>query len=903
MRKNMKLFSKRGKESSLRAKKNYKAMKKNSFRFLATKQSLIIIGVVTFIASFIVGNALLFLVEQVIPNWRLYTGEDRYFLPPLLNSLFQFQLTNYPNYYLFLLIIASYITFICLLRVRTSFHSLEDEFTQGSMEWTRHEQLQKEYQEVPVTAFAADEDFFEGTPGLPISRVPRTKQEKKTGDFRYLVETMIGNMLILASTRIGKSRYFINAFIDIISRARDQKKRWSFIMTATKGTEPREWYNTLKKRGYKIRIYNTVNQYYSDPFPVLKVFFSFYKHYYRYKQEAEKQTDKKLKAKYLIQAEQQLANAENALRRAAQSYFIEVDSGKDGGFWTKACRNLFMSISLAVADQAIREGEETKVNPYTIYDIANEMITQKIDDKNTDFLKEYATSTHHLRKLVEKYQGSSHLDVYFRELPRTHPARKYYAAILASAPAKTTLGNVLTHFDGDLESFLQSANAKMTSWDDGFDIESIGFDEEAPSAVFIIMSDSDELNNRLGMLILDQIYQVLKNRADLAEDPSEAHCFRPVITIGDEIGNLGVSVPNLDRKWTAGLSRHLYFMLVLQDTSQLSTLYSEYIRNTIMGNLANLVYIRSGSKETNEYISDLLGKRAVYSKTRQKDPVSFKSTENESVERLGLLESFELSRLRDGESVVVRLNHGEDKDGNPIYQYPILNTFENDTNMIKFDEYRKMETVSWENIPVNNDFMSLDIEELLWSLHPFKEEGKGEVPTLEEIRLSSEHLKVKQKKKKGSSGKNKSKLPEQIAEQQSLFDSIPLYEEKEPTTKGGKKVNKLMDIEQAKDEIETRESQEKEWKKEVVTQYTSIFAEDLDLAFSAYFNQNRRREINKLIELQFKKKPIVMNEYRRITEIQDQQLISFFTFLVSNGDFTFNQKILSTLQQWRETAS
>ena len=132
----------------------------------------------------------------------------------------------------------------------------------------------------------------------------------------------------------------------------------------------------------------------------------------------------------------------------------------------------------------------------------------------------------------------------------------------------------------------------------------------------------------------------------------------------------------------------------------------------------NLAYIRTGSDKTNKYIAGRLGERSNYSKTRHKDPLSMKSTETESSERIDLLASYELERLREGESVILRINKHRDLEGNPIYQYPILNTYENDTNLIPFYEYRKMEKVTWEEVPVNNQFMEVELEELNWLLEP-----------------------------------------------------------------------------------------------------------------------------------------------------------------------------------------
>ena len=80
--------------------------------------------------------------------------------------------------------------------------------------------------------------------------IPETKPRK----FYYLIGQEPSNSIVLALTRGGKDVYFINPFIDILSRAERIEDRPSFIMTATKGDEPRMWYDTLKQRGYLIRI-------------------------------------------------------------------------------------------------------------------------------------------------------------------------------------------------------------------------------------------------------------------------------------------------------------------------------------------------------------------------------------------------------------------------------------------------------------------------------------------------------------------------------------------------------------------------------------------------------------------------------------------------------------------------
>ncbi|MDB1612647.1 type IV secretory system conjugative DNA transfer family protein [Enterococcus faecalis] len=703
----------RKKESSKTKKKNYEKAKQNSLRFLADQRFLLPSMSLTFLIEFMLGN-------WVIQNFLSLTSGSLFDVQwvSFKDTLFFYPLGQFPFVY-FLLALTCFVSVSVLAyRLYTSFRSLEEEHVQGTMDFEKTTELDKQYTLAAVHSFTETEDYFDGKPGYPIGKKPQTAAEKEAGIFSYYVDTTDSNTITLAGTRQGKGIYFVDPFIDILTRARLMKNRASFVMTATKGDEPRKWYKTLKRRGYHIRVVNTVNQYYSDPIPVLGVFNNYYRHYKRLKQESAdlKVAGKKSEAlNCSIQAEKQLANAEKIITQCAHSYFREVNEGKDGGFWTKACRNLFVSVGMALADQEYEEEETSKVNPYTIYTVVNEMQKRRIKEGSHEFLKRYVEEPDEVQRLLAEYDGKSELDVFFGELPRTHPAKRFYDAIMASAPAHVTLGNIITHFDGDLQPFLMSLNAKMTAIDDGFDMEKIGFDREQPTAVFIVLSDADTSNNQLGVMYLEQIYQVLINRCNLED---ESQCYRDVHFIYEEGGNLGVAINDLARKWTAGLSRHLFSHLVLQDIQQLSSLYDEDTKDIILGSTGNLAYIRTGSDKTNKYIAGRLGERSNYSKTRHKDPLSMKSTETESSERIDLLASYELERLREGESVILRINKHRDLEGNPIYQYPILNTYENDTNLIPFYEYRKMEKVTWEEVPVNNQFMEVELEELNWLLEP-----------------------------------------------------------------------------------------------------------------------------------------------------------------------------------------
>lgn len=858
-------FSK--KEVSENQKQNYKKGKQNSLRFLGDKRFLIPSMGILYFVLLLFGN---WLISQIVALTQsgIFTPQS----VSMGSAIGQLLSLDYPKAYLCLVLVDLFIVLYLSYVLVTSYRPLEENLVQGTMRFEKVKELDKQYPTVPVHAFTETEDFYDGVPGYPVARKPQTAEEKKNHIFRYYVDTTDSNSITLAGTRQGKGIYFVDPFIDILTRAKRQIDRASFILTATKGDEPRKWYKTLRRRGYNIRIVNTVNQFFSDPAPALAVFNNYYKHYKAFKKRAVETEDKNERIKVNVLAERQLANAEKSITQAAHMYFKEVNEGKDGGFWTKACRNLFVSTGIALADQEYERNEQMKVNPYTIYSVVNDMMQKRIRENSHDFLSQYVKKDGDLEKLLAEYEDKSTLDVFFGELPRSHPAKRHFDAIRASAPAHVTLGNIVTHFDGDLQSFLMSANAKMTAYDDGFDMESIGFDKDAPTAVFVVLSDADSSNNALGVMYIDQIYQVLLNRCNIEDD---SMCYRPVHFIYEEGGNLGVPIHDLQRKWTSGLSRRLFSHLVLQDVEQVSDLYNEQVKKIILGNAGNLAYIRTGSDDTNKYVAGRLGKRTNYSKTRHKSPTSIKSTETESSERIDLLADFELERLRSGESIILRINKHEDLQGNPIYQYPIMNSLENDTNMIPFYKYRKLEKVSWEDIPVNNEFIELELDSLEWSL------GEG-TDSQERTNEDGERtLSVKEMKEK-----IRNALPpiEQFTHKNQVEKGkeIPIF-----TVDELKRLEKETDLE------------ELQWKKQKVYAFAELYdTSELSEKVLDYFENKEIKELRKMILSYLIDDLFVSNELNHI--IENNELRSLVVYIISNGDKRMIHRCINQFKEWKE---
>ncbi|MFP3359791.1 TraM recognition domain-containing protein, partial [Planococcus sp. SIMBA_143] len=95
---------------------------------------------------------------------------------------------------------------------------------------------------------------------------------------------------------------------------------------------------------------------------------------------------------------------------------------------------------------------------------------------------------------------------------------------------------------------------------------------------------------------------------------------------------------------------------------------------TIDGNCANTIYIRTTNNDTSEEISKKLGERTITSHSRSGSTLSFDKNKTEGTDGRRLLTSTELLQLEEGEMVVVRGIKRQDKKRKKIKPYPIFNT-------------------------------------------------------------------------------------------------------------------------------------------------------------------------------------------------------------------------------------
>lgn len=233
---------------------------------------------------------------------------------------------------------------------------------------------------------------------------------------------------------------------------------------------------------------------------------------------------------------------------------------------------------------------------------------------------------------------------------------------------------------------------------------------ERPKAIFMVTPDYDKSNHILASIFVRQIYYVLAKKASL-NDTSK--CDREVIFNLDEFGNMP-SIEGFANIITVCLGRGIRFNMIIQAYSQLKNLYGEDAP-TIEGNCGNQIYIMTNEGETAKKFSELLGDKTIITNSRSGEVFSLNKSQTESLDARKLLKSDELMKLKEGETVVVRVIKRQDNNRNKIVSYPIYN---NDEHSMKYryeylDDYFDNQESVFKNIKVKSLHKDINLKDLI----------------------------------------------------------------------------------------------------------------------------------------------------------------------------------------------
>ena len=223
-----------------------------------------------------------------------------------------------------------------------------------------------------------------------------------------------------------------------------------------------------------------------------------------------------------------------------------------------------------------------------------------VEEQNFSTLIEFINAME-VREDDEEFQNP--VDIMFEELAKNKPGhfavRQYAKYKLA---AGKTAKSILISCGARLAPFDIQELRDLTAYDE-LQLDTLG-DKE--TALFIIMSDTDDTFNFLISLCYTQLFNLLCEKAD---DVYGGRLPVHVRCLIDEAANIG-QIPRLEKLVATIRSREISCCLVLQAQNQLKALYKDNA-DTIIGNMDCSIFLGGKEPTTLKELATALGKETI----------------------------------------------------------------------------------------------------------------------------------------------------------------------------------------------------------------------------------------------------------------------------------------------------
>ena len=317
----------------------------------------------------------------------------------------------------------------------------------------------------------------------------------------------------------------------------------SYVVTDPKGTILVECGKLLQREGYKIKVLNTIN-------------FRKSMHYNPFA---------------YIRSEKDILKLVTTLISNTKG------EGKAGDeFWTKAETLLYTALIGYIYFEA------------------------PVHEQNFSTLIEFINASE-VREDDEDFKNA--VDLMFDTLEEKDPqhfaVRQYKKYKLA---AGKTAKSILISCGARLACFDIKELRELTAYDE-MELDTLG---DRKTALFIIISDTDDTFNFLVSMAYTQLFNLLCDKAD---DVYGGRLPVHVRCLIDEAANIG-QIPKLEKLMATIRSREISACLVLQAQSQLKALYKDNA-DTIIGNCDSAIFLGGKEKTTLKDFSETLGKETI----------------------------------------------------------------------------------------------------------------------------------------------------------------------------------------------------------------------------------------------------------------------------------------------------
>ena len=252
--------------------------------------------------------------------------------------------------------------------------------------------------------------------------------------------------------------------------------------------------------------------------------------------------------------------------------------------WSDGARDFIRGILMAMLEDSLDERLGLTKEKFTLFNVSKIAGLRDAGDDNMRTLKEY-----------------------FAGRPETSEAVKLANTVVATA-ASTAKG-FLSHVSQAMNMFDESIGALTSSTD--LDFSKFA---DRPTALFLIIPDERDTRYGLANIYITQLYKALIAKAN--EDKINITLPRHVYFLLDEFGNLP-KIQKMKSFITAGRSRGIFLTLVVQDYTQLASVYGEQDAATIKNNCNIHIYIGTKDQKTREEFSKNIGEVSLEMSNKQ----------------------------------------------------------------------------------------------------------------------------------------------------------------------------------------------------------------------------------------------------------------------------------------------
>ena len=381
-------------------------------------------------------------------------------------------------------------------------------------------------------------------------------------DIEPYVDPVFENNVILTETerlmmsgRPKQPKYARNKNILVIGGSGSGKTRFfvkpnlmqmhsSYVVTDPKGTVLVECGKMLLKNGYKVKVLNTIN-------------FKKSMHYNPFA---------------YIRSEKDILKLVNTIILNTKGEGQQ--SGED--FWVKAEKLYYTALIGYIWYECVEEEQ----NFTTLLDMINASEAREDDE-----------------------EFKNPVDLMFDELEEREPdhfaVKQYKKYKLA---AGKTSKSILISCGARLAPFDIKELRDLTSYDE-LELDMLG-DEK--TALFVIISDTDDTFNFIVSIMYTQLFNLLCDRADDVYNgrlPIHVRCLL------DEFANIG-QIPKFEKLIATIRSREISASIILQSKSQLKAIYKDNA-DTIEGNCDTTLFLGGKEKTTLKELAEVLGKETI----------------------------------------------------------------------------------------------------------------------------------------------------------------------------------------------------------------------------------------------------------------------------------------------------